>query len=129
MKSLNLLVALIGLYINPVSAECFTSGVKWEDRALARQHAVDVCKGDGAVFHYRWIEGGKIVKKYIQQSPTQWIEFSVENNDSRTGWNVDPDLCVKEFHYVIDGCGRGGTINAEGVWTFRADPNKGSRPK
>ncbi|KAF5633845.1 uncharacterized protein FTJAE_6996 [Fusarium tjaetaba] len=125
MKSLNLLVALIGLYINPVSAGCFRSGAKWEDREVARQHALDVCIGDGAVFDRRWIQGGKIVKKCIQQSPTQRIEFSVGNNEFLTAWGLDPDLCVKGFHNVINRCSRGGAMDAW-VWTFRADPNKGT---
>ncbi|KAG9508261.1 hypothetical protein J7337_001825 [Fusarium musae] len=124
MKSFNLLVALIGLYINSVSAICFFTGAKFEDRDAARQYAIDACKGDRAVFD-RWYKGGGTVKKCFQRSPTQRIEFLVRDNEIFTGWGLDADGCVEEFHNVINRCSRGGSSDVA-TWTFRVDPNKGT---
>ncbi|EXA31236.1 hypothetical protein FOQG_10742 [Fusarium oxysporum f. sp. raphani 54005] len=43
--SIILVIAFISLSINTVSARCFWTGAKWKDRAAARQHVVNACKG------------------------------------------------------------------------------------
>ncbi|KAG5760155.1 hypothetical protein H9Q72_011729 [Fusarium xylarioides] len=128
MKPLNLLMALIGLSIKPVSARCFWGGVKWEDRAAARQYAVIACKkGDGSyrdAFEGQYAPGIAVHKCY-QHSPTQKIEFMIRNVNLSLYQGLDGDACVRCLHHEINGCSRGGSSDLDG-WTFRADPNKGT---
>ncbi|KAF5639685.1 hypothetical protein F52700_4067 [Fusarium sp. NRRL 52700] len=123
MKPLHLFMAFIGLSINPVSARCFKTGAKWQDRAAARQHAVDACKGDGV--HRGAFEGtfaaGQAVNKCIQHSPTQKIEFMIQNVDVFHASDLDSDYCVYRLQHEIDSCARGGA-SIVGDWIFRADP-------
>ncbi|PNP85120.1 hypothetical protein FNYG_01645 [Fusarium nygamai] len=127
MKPLNLLMAFIGLSINPVSARCFKTGAKWQDRAAARQHATDACKGDG--FYRGAFEGifaaGQAVNKCIQHSPTQKIEFMIQNVDIFHSSELPDDDCVLRLQHEIDSCSRGGA-SVVGDWIFRADPSKGT---
>ncbi|KAF5556838.1 hypothetical protein FPHYL_7869 [Fusarium phyllophilum] len=128
MKPLNLLMALIGLSIKPVSARCFFTGAKWQDRAAARQHAVDACKGDDGSYRGAFkgrFAAGQAVNKCIQHSPTQNIKFMIQNVDVFRDQDLDGDGCVVRLQHEINSCSRGGSSVA-GDWIFRADPNKGT---
>ncbi|KAI1022906.1 hypothetical protein LB503_000028 [Fusarium chuoi] len=121
MKPLNLLIALIGLSINLVSATCFFTGAKWNNRTAARMHAFSACKGDGVnrgVFQVDFAAKQGITT-CVQYSATQRFVFTIENlNVDRPPTKLDQDHCVGGLHHEILECARGGTSTA-GQWRFR----------
>ncbi|CVK84982.1 uncharacterized protein FMAN_01904 [Fusarium mangiferae] len=126
MKPLTLLIAVIGLSINPVSAQCYLSGPKWENRTAAREHAVQACKGNGTHigFSQFTFDYYKDYNTCIQYSPTQRIVFTICNIDLGMPKTLFEETCINNLHDMINRCARGGTAHNQ-MFTFRSDPNKG----
>ncbi|KAF5254456.1 hypothetical protein FANTH_714 [Fusarium anthophilum] len=114
MKPLNLLMAVIGLSVNPVSSFCFMSGAKFEDRQLARQYVTKLCKDEFEGFY----APRRVKKKCIQLSPSQKIEFTVESNDYFGQTQLVDHWCTGPIDTIIKKCPRGASSD-HGGFNFR----------
>ncbi|KAL5617954.1 hypothetical protein FOVSG1_000176 [Fusarium oxysporum f. sp. vasinfectum] len=106
MKPLSFIVTFIGLCINPVSAYCFWTGAKWQNRAAARQYIVNACKGyDGYLGAFQsTFTAGEAAHTCVQHSPTQKLEFMVQKLDIYNALDVDDDECVLRLQNEINSC-------------------------
>ncbi|KAI8417696.1 hypothetical protein FOFC_00251, partial [Fusarium oxysporum] len=124
--SIILVIALISLSINTVSARCFWTGAKWQDRAAARQHVVNACKGHSGYLgaFQGTFAAGEAAHTCVQHSPTQKLEFMVQNLNIYHAFDLADDECVLRLQNEINSCARGGSSMISD-WVFRADPSNG----
>ncbi|EXK49724.1 hypothetical protein FOXG_01363 [Fusarium oxysporum f. sp. lycopersici 4287] len=121
-----LVIAFISLSINTVSARCFWTGAKWQDRAAARQHVVNACKGHSGYLgaFQGTFAAGEAAHTCVQHSPTQKLEFMVQNLNIYHAFDLADDECVLRLQNEINSYARGGSSMISG-WVFRADPSNG----
>ena len=112
--------ALLGVGIDSVSADCYTSGAFWPDQGAARFHAERACRGyDGNQGAFQGeFRPGEVKYACIQYSGTSKFEFSVQNLNTGASFDLGDDDCVLRLENEINGCGRGGESDVAG-WRFR----------
>jgi hypothetical protein len=112
--------ALLGVGIDSVSAECYTSGATWQDRGAARWHVERACNGyDGNPGAFQGVfRPGEAKSACIQHSGTQKFDFSVQNLNTGASFDLGDADCVLRLQNEINGCGQGGQSDIAG-WRFR----------
>ncbi|KAF9760873.1 hypothetical protein IL306_004082 [Fusarium sp. DS 682] len=111
MISITLLCAFISLSLKPVSAGCFSGGDEWQDRAAARQHVVNACKGfsgNTGAFQGTFAPG-EAKHACVQHSPTQELDFTVQTKNTNAAIDLGDDDCVLRLQNEINSCAHGGS--------------------
>lgn len=120
VRQVSALCFALGPFVVGVSANCYTSGVLWEeDRDNAAYHAERACRGyDGQQGVFQGVfQPNERRHVCVELSGTIYADFVVQNLNLNQAFDIADDDCVQRLHNEIYGCDFGGiTVNAD--WRF-----------
>jgi hypothetical protein len=120
MKTTAILAALTGMLslgVQLVEANCFNSGPTWPNKEQARSFVYDACHNNGGMFtgNYQPLQLKAMCPK---GDGGVGLEFVVQNQNSKTSFDLGDDDCSERLNNEIFGCAHGGSSVIAG-WYFR----------